>query len=267
MLVGLSVVNSVSYDYHSWVPRILRAFQYTRSCYTLWLVDFDSFCQQWSVFDHREKCDMAVMTDSTSCHAEFELATNTALSDFPNMEPKREEKRNCLKHLVGRIGVFAILPTGFGKSLFQPFPQIKRALEWRQDRMSFTIVVVTPLIAIMRDQAEHLNKIGVAVATMGDVDEAVKSGSCEIVYRGPKSWLCKEWTKGLREGKLGKQVAAIAIDEVHSSPNGKFFLKLLCTLIAWVNDLYWNGCLSKWVIFVCHLLHNFFTHWNHVLKP
>ena len=48
--------------------------------------------------------------------------------------------------------------------------------------MSFTIVVVTPLIAIMKDQAEHLNKIGVAVATMGeDVDEAVKRGSCEIV--------------------------------------------------------------------------------------
>ena len=72
---------------------------------------------------------MAVMTDPTSCHAEFELATNTALSDFSNVERKRKEKRNCLKHLVGRIGVFAILPTGFGKSLFQLFPQIKCALE------------------------------------------------------------------------------------------------------------------------------------------
>ena len=49
-----------------------------------------------------------------------------------------------------------------------------------------------------------------------DVDEAVKSGSCEIVYCSPKSWLSKEWTKGLHKGKLGKQVAAIAIDEVHS---------------------------------------------------
>ena len=47
--------------------------------------------------------------------------------------------------------------------------------------MPFTIVVVTQLIAIMKDQVEHLNKIGVAVAMMrGDVDEAVKSGSCEI---------------------------------------------------------------------------------------
>ena len=85
---------------------------------------------------------MAVMTDSTTRHAEFELATNTALSDFPNVEAKREEKRNCLKHLVGRIDVFTILPNGFGKSLiFKLFPRIKRALECRQDRMPFTIVV------------------------------------------------------------------------------------------------------------------------------
>ena len=41
--------------------------------------------------------------------------------------------------------------------------------------MPFTIVVVTPLITIMEDQVEYLNKIGVAAAMMGeDVDEAVK---------------------------------------------------------------------------------------------
>ena len=51
---------------------------------------------------------MVVMTDSTSRRAEFELATNTALSDFPSVEAKREEQRNCLKHVVGRIDVFAI---------------------------------------------------------------------------------------------------------------------------------------------------------------
>ena len=47
--------------------------------------------------------------------------------------------------------------------------------------MPFTIVVVTPLIAIMKDLVEHLNKVGVVATMMGeDVDEAVKSGSCEI---------------------------------------------------------------------------------------
>ena len=47
--------------------------------------------------------------------------------------------------------------------------------------MPFKIVVVTSLIAIMKDQMEHLNKIGVAAAMIGEnVDEAVKSGSCEL---------------------------------------------------------------------------------------
>ena len=68
----------------------------------------------------------------------------------------------------------------------------------------------------MKDQVELLNKIGVAAAMMEDVDEAVKSESFEIVYWSPKSWFSKEWTKGLQKGKLGKQVAAIAIDEVQS---------------------------------------------------
>ena len=46
-----------------------------------------------------------------------------------------------------------------------------------------------------------LNKIGVAAAAMmgEDVNEAVKSGSCEIVYWSPKSWLSKEWTKDCKK--------------------------------------------------------------------
>ena len=210
------------------------------------------------------------MTDSTSRHAEFELATNTALGDFSNVEAKREEQRNYLKHLVGRIDVFAIWPTGFGRSLiFQLFPRINRALEWRQDRMPFMIVVVTPLIAIMKDQVEHLNKIGVAAAMMGeDVDEAVKSGSCEIVwslkihskaYCSHKSWLSKEWTKGLQKESLESKLQLSLLTRSTQSPNSKFSLRLLGIFIARVNDLYWNGFLSKWAIFVCHLIHNFFV--------
>ena len=46
---------------------------------------------------------MAVMTDSTCRHAEFNLATNTALSDFPNVEAKSVEQRNCLKQVVALL--------------------------------------------------------------------------------------------------------------------------------------------------------------------
>ena len=54
--------------------------------------------------------------------------------------------------------------------------------------MPFTIVVVTLLIAIMKVQVKHLNIIRVVAAMIGeDMDEAVKSGSCENVYRSPES--------------------------------------------------------------------------------
>ena len=96
---------------------------------------------------------MAVMTGALSRHTAFKFTINTVLSDFLNVEAIREKQRNCLTHLVDRIDVFAILPTGFGKSfIFQLFPGIKRALERRQEGMPFTIVVVTPLIAIIKDQ-------------------------------------------------------------------------------------------------------------------
>ena len=179
-----------------------------------------------------------------------------ALSDFPNVEAKREEQRNCLKHLVGRIDVFRILPTGFGKSLiFQLFPRIKCALEW----MSFTLVVVTPLIAIMKDQVKHLNEIRVAAAMIGeDVDEAVKRGPqgkwtqyTEVPNRVERTSRRKAWKSSC---SYRYWRAPLYHRMVY-----KFSLQLLCVFIAWVNDLYWNGFLSKWAVFVCHLNHNSFV--------
>ena len=112
----------------------------------------------------------------------------------------------------------------------------------------------------MKDQVEHLSKTGVAAAMMGeDVNEAVKSGSCGIVHCSPKSWLSKEWTKGLQKGKLGSKLQLSLLTRCTQSPNSKFSLQLLCIFIAWVNDLYWNGFPSKWAIFFCHLIHNFFV--------
>ena len=57
-------------------------------------------------------------------------------------------------------------------------------MRWNEGRIECHLrLLVTPLITIMEDQVEYLNKIGVAAAMMGeDMDETFKSGSCEIVY-------------------------------------------------------------------------------------
>ena len=109
---------------------------------------------------------------------------------------------------------------------------------------------------------EHLNKIGVAAAMMGeDVDEAVNSGSCEIVwslkihskaYCSHKSWLSKEWTKGLQKESLESKLQLSLLTRSTQSPNSKFSLRLLGIFIA--IDFY-----RTWAIFICHLIHNFFV--------
>ncbi|CAH3042777.1 unnamed protein product, partial [Porites lobata] len=100
------------------------------------------------------------------------------MSDFPNVEAKREEQRNCLKYVVGRIDVFAMSPTGFGKRLiFQLFPRIKQ-----------------------------------------NVDEAIKSGSCEIAYCSHKSWLSKEWRKGLQKESLESRLQLSLLTRSTQSP-------------------------------------------------
>ena len=162
---------------------------------------------------------MAAVGDLST--VQFQSLINKVIEDFPNVESLRKEQEDCLKNLVRGKDVFAILPTGFGKSLiFQLFPRVMSALNERSDAVS-TIVVVTPLVAIMKGQVEQLNKMNVVATAIGIDDEkmdeeAAKSGRCEIVYGSPECWLSKVWRKELLDGQLGKQTVAIAIDEVHS---------------------------------------------------
>ena len=68
--------------------------------------------------------------------------------------------------------VFAIMPTGFGKSLiFQLFARLAKATLTLENS---TIIVVSPLISIMRDQEETLKKLGFSAAAIGIGKEGEK---------------------------------------------------------------------------------------------
>ncbi len=110
---------------------------------------------------------MAAASDS---HAEFNSAVNNALKDYP-VESLHKEQEVCLRNLVYGRDVFGILPSGFGKSLiFQLFLRVMSTVN-QNDTVS-TIIVVTPLVAIMKYQVDQLNKIWdcVAMAIGIDVD-------------------------------------------------------------------------------------------------
>ena len=66
-------------------------------------------------------------------------------------------------------GLIAILPTGFGNSLiFQLFPRLINAL---QRNAVSKIIVITPLVAIMKDQVEQPQSIGIRALAIGVDDK------------------------------------------------------------------------------------------------
>ena len=57
------------------------------------------------------------MADQSSCHAEFEIAVNIELRDFPHVVSLREEQKDCLKNFLAGKDVFCNPTNRFRKEL------------------------------------------------------------------------------------------------------------------------------------------------------
>ena len=112
--------------------------------------------------------------------------------------------------LAGR-DVFALLPTGGGKSLCFQLPALLRP---------GLTVVVSPLIALMKDQVDALSASGVAATFLNstlDGNEArarlrgLHNGEYQLLYAAPERLMLP----GFIEKLQGWGVAQIAVDEAH----------------------------------------------------
>ncbi len=122
--------------------------------------------------------------------------------------PPQEE---IIKDILAGRDVFALLPTGGGKSLCYQLPALI---------LNGLILVVSPLIALMKDQVDGLRAKGIAAAyinstlTSYEVQE-IKSGllnnGIKILYVAPERLMLSEFLSFLRRLKIG----LIAIDEAH----------------------------------------------------
>ncbi|HWA84823.1 MAG TPA: DNA helicase RecQ [Opitutus sp.] len=112
--------------------------------------------------------------------------------------------------LAGR-DVFALLPTGGGKSLCFQLPALVR------DGLT---VVVSPLIALMKDQVDALQASGVSATFLNSTlteSEArarlrgLHSGEFKLLYAAPERLLLDGWDEKL----INWNVTCLAIDEAH----------------------------------------------------
>lgn len=127
---------------------------------------------------------------------------------FDDFRPGQQE---IVEAVSAGQNVLAIMPTGGGKSLCYQLPAVMR---------DGVTVVISPLIALMRDQVRALRAAGVAAGaltsgnTQDETDavfEALGKGELKILYMAPERLASGGTLPLLRRSG----VSAIAVDEAH----------------------------------------------------
>jgi ATP-dependent DNA helicase RecQ len=127
---------------------------------------------------------------------------------YQSFRPHQEE---IVRTILAGQDVFVLMPTGGGKSLCYQLPALLR------DGLT---VVVSPLIALMKDQVDGLQALGIPAtyinsaldsAEIGRRQAMVARGAVKLLYAAPERLM----TAGFLRLLAGTRVSFFAIDEAH----------------------------------------------------
>jgi ATP-dependent DNA helicase RecQ len=123
----------------------------------------------------------------------------------------RPDQERVIARVLDGADTLAVLPTGAGKSLCYQLPALL---------LHGTTLVVSPLIALMKDQADKLAEVGIATVSLNSVltdaqsDEAlddIAKGRERIVFATPEQMTDAATLDALRRSR----VALFVVDEAH----------------------------------------------------
>lgn len=127
---------------------------------------------------------------------------------FDDFRPGQQE---IVDTVIGGKNVLAIMPTGGGKSLCYQLPALAR---------TDVVLVVSPLIALMRDQVRALQAVGVVAGALTSANtneetqyvyDMLENGSLKLLYLAPER-LGSSATYALLKRY---NISMIAVDEAH----------------------------------------------------
>ncbi len=123
----------------------------------------------------------------------------------------RGQQQEIIEHVCAGGDAIALMPTGSGKSLCYQIPALVR---------EGTGVVISPLIALMQDQVDALNVLGVRAGFLNSsqdpdsrrgVEYAFMDGKLDLLYLAPERLRTESALQLLDRGT----VSLFAIDEAH----------------------------------------------------
>ncbi|MGH9747653.1 MAG: RecQ family ATP-dependent DNA helicase [Candidatus Acidiferrales bacterium] len=135
-----------------------------------------------------------------------------ALRRYWGYDSFRPLQEKVVRSLMGGHDTCAVMPTGFGKSLCYQLPAAMLSNE--------TVVVVSPLIALMQDQVAQLTQMGIPSALLNSsltrpqqaqvIGEAAE-GKYRLLYLSPERLASADTLQWLRR----VPISFFAIDEAH----------------------------------------------------
>ncbi len=136
------------------------------------------------------------------------MPTLKSVFGFSSFRPHQEE---IVRALMARRDLFAVMPTGGGKSLCYQLPALL---------MPGTCLVISPLISLMKDQVDAARAIGLKAAFLNSsqggserqaVMQALTGGGIDLLYVSPERFAMPTFVALLRTVTL----AFVAVDEAH----------------------------------------------------
>ena len=136
---------------------------------------------------------------------------HSTLSSVFGLTAFRGAQEQIIRHVTDGGNCLVLMPTGGGKSLCYQLPSLLR---------EGCGIVVSPLIALMRDQVAGLEEAGVNAAVLNstlsyqeasDVERRLISGDLDLLYVAPERLLMPRCLSLLAQARI----ALFAIDEAH----------------------------------------------------
>ena len=151
----------------------------------------------------------------------LEDAVKTASAELGYTSLKKKQLEVITAFLSGR-DVFAALPTGYGKSLcYGCLPLASDKLLATQGSV---VLVVSPLIALMKDQVQSFRKRGVSAAYVTsngdaeceDMKAGVLEGKYQLVFISPEQLIDNRRFRCMCQSEhYQEKLIALVVDEAH----------------------------------------------------
>jgi ATP-dependent DNA helicase RecQ len=133
------------------------------------------------------------------------------LRDVFGLPNFRGAQADIISHVIGGGDAIVLMPTGGGKSLCYQLPSLCRR---------GVGIVVSPLIALMRNQVAALRQLGINAAAMNSAQAGaeraavradLRAGRLDLLYVAPERLMMPDFLELLDE----VEIALFAIDEAH----------------------------------------------------